>query len=229
MTSLKKNKWLIHWLALGIIITLFILIAIFLEDKQWTGNVLQTLGTIAGIYLTIIIFLSSKEDSNLQFIHHLEHLQELNTKQINALQELTEKQVRALQETNAAQIATLQDLTKKQIDALHKSTYEQISSFEHQLGGVVNKLSDSSILLGEILGRELEKSIDLFSNAVTSEEAKYNSIAEWKLLRTDAEKQVQLTKQQARIQNLRRGLDYLTNKYNNLKRFLGFGTNQLGS
>lgn len=93
MIKLKKYKWLTYWSLFAIFIGLFIFVAISFEKKVWVGNLLQTIGTIAGIYLTIIIFLHSKEDSDKQFREHLEHLQNLNTKQIEALSENTNKQI----------------------------------------------------------------------------------------------------------------------------------------
>ncbi len=216
MTFLKRNKWRIHWCTFGALVFMFVFTAIFFEDKQWLGNVLQAIGTVSGIYLTIIIFLFSKEDSDKQFRKHLEHLQELNTKQIDALQSATEKQITALQE-----------LTEKQIDALQKSTFEQISAFEQQIREVTDKLSDNSILLAEILGRELEKSIDIYANAVKNEEAKYNDLTGWKLLRTPAEKEQQLNNQRTRIQRIKQVLEYLMNKHNKVKEIFGFSAKQL--
>lgn len=238
METLKKHKWKIHWCAFGTLIFLFVFTAVFFENKTWVGNVLQAIGTVAGIYLTIIIFLFSKEDSDKQFREHIEHLQELNTKQIEALHTSTERQITALQDTNAKQISALQELTdkqisalqeltEKQIDALHRTTNEQISAFEQQTREVTDKLSDNSILLAEILGRELEKSIDIFTNAVNQAEAKYTDLSGWKLFRTEVEKEQQLNNQWTRIQNIKRGLEYMMTKYNKVRQFLGFGTKQL--
>lgn len=187
METIKKHKWIIHTFTFCSLVLLFIFSAVFLEEKSWVGNLLQTIGTVAGIYLTVIIFYYSKEGSDLQFREHLKYLQEFNTRQIQALQHSTERQIAVLQETNAKEIAALQELTERQIDALHKTNYEQISSFEHQIREVTAKLSESSVLLAEILGRELEKSIDFFTHAVTTEEARYKDLNGWKLGRTEQE------------------------------------------
>jgi ABC-type lipoprotein release transport system permease subunit len=123
--------------------------------------------------LTLIIFLKSKEESDRQFQNQLNHLQRLNAEHIQALQHSTDKQIKTLQELNAKQISALQELTEKQITALQeltekqietirKTTFDQISSFEQQTREVTNKLTDNSILLAEILARELEKSIELY-------------------------------------------------------------------
>ncbi len=217
---------------------LFVFVALYFNDKSWLSNALQTIGTISGVYLTIIVFLQSKEESDKQFRNHLEHLQLLNTRQIEALQTSTDKQIQALQELNAKQItalheltdkqiSALQELTEKQIEALHKTTFEQISFFEQQTREVTNKLSDNSILLAEILGRELEKSLDLYNNAIKAEEAKYSNLSGWKLLRTPAEREQQLTNQWNRIQQIKKGYEYLMTKYKQVKEFLGFGQKKL--
>lgn len=67
-------------------VLVFIAVTIFFENKSWIANVLQAIGTIAGIYLTLILFLSSKEESDKQFRTHLEYLQNLNYRQIEAIQ-----------------------------------------------------------------------------------------------------------------------------------------------
>lgn len=249
METIKKHKWIIHGCALGLLVALFLLVAIFFEDKFWVGNVLQTIGTIAGIYLTLIIFLHSKEESDKQFREHLEHLQKLNLNQIEALQNSTEKQLNTLQELNAKQIKTLHDLnakqievlqdvtekqitalfeiTEKQIEALHKLTYEEISSFEKKISEVTNKLAENSILLAEILGRELEKSMEAFGNTIQREEARYNDLSKFKLLRTPAEREQQLSNQKNRIQQFKQWYDYIVSKYNQLKKNWGNDQQQL--
>jgi hypothetical protein len=256
----KKHKWLIYWVIFTLIISLFVFMALFFEHKSWIGNVLQTIGTIAGIYLTLVIFIYSKEDSEKQFKEHLEYLQQLNYAHIEALEKNTKQQISTLQELNARQIdvlqnsttlqiktwqelilkqiealqsgtnqqiKTLQDLTEKQIEALHKTTYEEISAFEKQNRDITSKLSDNSILLAEILGRELEKSIGDYNTALIREEAKYTDLSGFKLLRTKEEKERQLNNQWQKIEQIRRGCEYLVNKYNQIRNFLGFGNKGL--
>ena len=216
METLRKHKWLIHWCAFAFLVIGFVLSAIFFETKTWLPNILQTIGTIIGMYLTLIIFLYSKEGDEKQFHEHLNHLQNLNHKQIEALQLLTEKQISALQQ-----------LTEKQIDALHKTTYEQISSFEKQSREITLKLSDNSILLAEILGRELENSLGVYDDAIKREEAVYNNLSGFKLLRTKEEREIQLTNQWNKIQKIKQGYEYLVDKYNQIRSFLGFGQKRL--
>jgi hypothetical protein len=274
--KIRKHKWKIHWCAFSTLILLFVFTALLFENKTWLPNVLQTIGTIVGIYLTIIIFLQSKEESDKQFREQLEHLQNLNAKQIEVLQENTEKQLTALQtetekqidaiqkatekqieasqqsvqeqiksvqelterqietvmnstekqigisqELNANHIDALFKATEKQVDALQRTTFEQISSFEKETRIVTDKLTDNSILLAEILGRELEKSMDAFGSAIKREEARYDDLSGWKFLRTPAEREQQLNNQWNRIQSLKKWYEYIVNKYKQVKNFIG--------
>lgn len=236
--KLKKYKWRFYWFIFGLMACLIVLLAIFFEDKAWLGNALQTLCTISGIYATILMYLHSQEGSEFQFRQQLEHLQRLNTVEIEALKESTEKQIGILQKLTDKQIRALRNLTEKQIQAIHKATegqidalqkntIDQIKSFEKQTTEIASKLSDNSILLAEILGRELEKAIELYTHAYNQEEAKYKDLSGWKLLRTDIERKNQLDNQGKRIEAIRRGYEYLMEKYNNLRKFLGYGTKSI--
>jgi len=186
------------------------------------------------------VFLQSKEESDKQFKDQLDHMQFLNNQQIQALQHSTEKQINTLLEINSKkisalyeltekQISALQDVTEKQIEALQRNTNEQIMSFEKQISEVTTKLSENSILLAEILGRELEKSIDIYTSAIKQEEERYNDLSEWKLLRTPQDKEKQLNKSWNRIQNIKNGLKYLMTKYNQVRQYLGIGQRTLNN
>lgn len=239
---LHKYKWVIRWSLFGLMVALFIATAILFSNAKWIGNALQTIGSIAGVYATILVFLQTKHGSDAQFKQQLEHLQSLNAKQIEALQQTTEKQVTTLQELNAKQIEALQhttqsqitalqesnkkqidalfEATEKQVEALHQTTFNQIAAFEKQIKDVTNKLTDNSILLAEILGRELEKSMEAFSSAIKLEEAKYRDLEGWKLLRTPAEREQQLNQQKSRIQVFKQWYDYIVSKYNQVRTYL---------
>ncbi|MEQ6166153.1 hypothetical protein AAOE16_03070 [Ekhidna sp. MALMAid0563] len=197
---MSKHKWKFHWCMLIILVGLFGFIAFKFEDQTWISNTLQTLGTIIGVYLTIIIFLQSKAESDIQFQEHISALQELNAKQIEALYGATEKQV----------------------DAIQKNTLEEISAFEKQIGEVTQQLANNSVLLAEILGRELEKAIEIHEHTVRREEKRFQNLSEWKLLRTEEEKQNQLANQWQQLEKVRQGYEYLRGKYFELRKFLGY-------
>jgi hypothetical protein len=202
MKKLRKHKWLLNWLALSIFCLDFILFAITFEDKPWIGNVLQTIGTTIGIYLTLIIFFFSKEDSDKQFANQLEHLQNLTAKQIEALQLSTEKH----------------------IEALHKATSEEIIAFEKQTNDIVTKLTDNSVLLGEILNRSLESELNNINNIIAHEQKSYSKLNDFALFRTPEEKANQLDQQKTRLQQFQNYKNYIEQKYKQIKLFLSQAT-----
>lgn len=203
---LKEYKWVIHWSFFSIIIIVLIIITLFSKKTEWIKDMIQTLATISGIYITLIIFLQSKEESDEQFREQINQLQQLNQKQIDTL--------------------TLN--TQKQIETIQNSTSEQVSSFEHEINIVVNKLSDNSILLGEILARELEKAIQLYNKTLEKETSKYKSLLSFKIGRTKEEREIQIKKQLQILDNIRKGFNSLVNKYQNLRNHFG-NNNKLNS
>lgn len=231
MKIFKINKWFLLWGILILLIAVFIFSAISYENEKWIGNLLQTIGTISGVYLTIVIFLHSKEESDKQFREQINHLQQLNQAQItelqnatnlqiNAFRDITQEQIKASQESTQLQIEAFQKETERHIETLREVTFEQISSFEKQITEVTNKLSDNSILLAEILGRELEKAISHYQTVLNQENAKYNNLSEWKFLRTPQEREQQLNNQLNRINQIKKGWEYLVEKYKQVKHFL---------
>lgn len=257
---MKRTKWTKFWVGLAFLVISFLVVFIRYPDESWTENVLQTLGTVTGIYLTLLVFLKSKDDSDQQFKAHLEHLQRLSQDQIQAVQKSSEDQIKLLQELNSIQIKVLQDSTEKhvkalyeanqveitafkeatdkqidaiqsstekQIDALQKTTYEQISSFENNIREVTNKLSDTSILLAEILGRELEKAMDIYYTSLNKEKSRYKNMSSWKLMRTPEEREEQLKNQLQKIEQFEKTVDYFREKYNQLRQMFGLGQNRL--
>lgn len=221
MSFFRKHKWILHWSALMIIVAVFIFLALFFEDKPWIGNILQTVGTIAGVYLTILIFLISKEGSDKQFRAHLEELQKLNTNQINALEKTTNRQIEKLQELNERHIDELNNSTQRQVDVIQESTYAQISAFEKQITEVTNELTNNSILLAEILSGELEKLISRQNESLARENQRLTKLQNWKLLRTPEERDNQLKHQFNRIKNLQNWNHSLVRKYREVRKYLG--------
>ena len=202
----KKYKWLFYWIVFALMIGVLIFISFYFKDTIWIGNAIQTFGIVIGVYGSLLVFLKSKEDGDIQFREHLEHLQKLNTKEIEALQRATEKQ----------------------IEALHQSTYRQISSFEQQTKEIANKLSENSILLAEILGKELERAISESTAMMEKAERDYSKLQGFQLFRTEKEKKDQLEKQKGIISILKQWIDFWSTKYERLKNYFGFNEKLLG-
>ncbi len=238
--NLKKHKFKFQWCAFILLIAMFIFVAVYFENKTWISNALQTIGTITGIYLTIIVFLQSKEGADKHVREQIDKLQELNTKQINAIDSSTKEQIQILQETNEKkiqtikeetdrQIASWQEITEKQIETLNRTTNEQITSFENEIREVTDELFKNSILLAEILGRELEKSLNLYNNALEKEETELRNLSRWKFLRTESEKEIQIRHQKQKVSNVKQGYSYFKSKYDDVMSFLGNGLKRLNS
>ena len=196
------NKWKFYWLVFIILVCMFIFLAIFFEDKKWIGNALQTLGSISGVYATVLVFLHSKQSSDKQFREQLDYLQMLNAQQIEALHYSTEKQINKLQE-----------LTEKQITALSENTAKQIQTYSGETKKIINELIDNSILLGEILKRELEKAILQTDQQIKDAETRLQAIKGFVLGRTDVEKARQLNEHNSFLEWLRNWRIRLYNKY----------------
>ena len=125
----KKKFWSdnLNWIGLIILALMYILTSFSFEDKEWVRDTLNSISLVIGVYLAVILFKKSNSSSDEQSKEHLNHLQQLNNKQILAIQCANQKQIQILQEN-----------TQKQIDALMESTDKQIESISttssHELG-----------------------------------------------------------------------------------------------
>jgi hypothetical protein len=203
----------VHWTAFALMVVMFILVAIVFENKKWIGNALQTLGSIAGVYATILVFIQTKQGSDEQFKKQIEHLQLLNYKQIEALQLVTEKQITELQILNSKQIEVLQNSTEKQINALAENTNKQILTYTIETKKIVDELTDNSVLLGEILKRELEKGILQTDQQIQEAEVRLNALRGFVFGRTEIEKARQLREHNSLLEWLKNWRARLHNKY----------------
>jgi len=201
--------------------------------NPWKNDLLQALGTIGGFYLTIVIFLYSKEDSDNQFKEYIYQQQLSTSTQIHAVQASSQSEIENLQKVNSEhlqevarltqiQIANLNELTQKQIDALHLNTQKQISSFEKQTLSIANELKENSTLLAEILLDQLEKSLRESQASIATENRRFKNLQDWKLLRTNEERKHQLQKQLEGISKLNSFHGYLLDKYLSIRKYLGF-------
>jgi ABC-type multidrug transport system fused ATPase/permease subunit len=201
----SKHKWRFYWVVFVVLVLLFIYLAFFFEDKKWLGNALQTIGSIAGVYATLLVFLHTKEGSDKQFREHLDYQQTLNNKQIEALQNATE-----------IQITKLQELTEKQIIAIAENTNKQIQTYSSETKKIVDELTDNSVLLGEILKRELEKALMNTDQQIQLATTQLESVKGFVIGRTEIEKEQQIKYHSASLQWLNSWRERLYKKYQNL-------------
>ena len=57
----KQLKWKIHWSIFAILVIILVLLIFHSEKSTWIKDMIQTITTITGIYLSLIIFLQSKQ------------------------------------------------------------------------------------------------------------------------------------------------------------------------
>lgn len=141
----------------------------------------------------------------------------LNQKQIKEAQKLTKKQIDALHELNKAHIDALNKSTGRQIEAIQLTTNAQIYSFEEKTNEMIYELTDNSIFLGEILGRQLEDAILDASKKLNREEQELRNIKKFKLGRFDSTRVNEINTQQERISHYKKVKVYFAKKYEALQ------------
>lgn len=208
--NLLKYKWRLFWCFFIVLAALFVFMAVFFRDQSWIGSVLQTFGTVIAIYPTILLAYQSKAESERLNRLHLDHLQKLNQDEITEMRNLFQKQ-----------IDTLTNSTNEQIKAIQDATRKQIENYTEQTNKLVEKLTDNSVLLAELLKRELEDALDQAESNLNKANAKYEDLQGFKLLRTKEEREVQLQQQAGFIERMKKWIDYLQGKYKMIKNYLG--------
>lgn len=217
---ISKYKWPLSWLPFGLGVAGTIWLAVFFEDKTWLPNVLQTASIVLGIYLSLIVYLHSLEQSKKGTEEQIRELQRLNNLEIEAMRELFQKQIDSLTENTDKQMNHFQELTEKQIETIQQSTYDQISAFEKQTNGMIQELSENTYLLAEILGRQLEDAILDTDNKIANAERVYSKLKEFQVGRNLQEKNSQLKTQVGFIEYLKNLRQHFTDKYNSVQNFL---------
>lgn len=114
------------------------------------------------------------------------------------------------------QMDHMQALTQKQIEALAANTDRQIQQYSSETLKVVSKLGENSLLLAELLKRELEEAIGDNNANLEHAERAYQKAQGFLIGRTQVERATQLQQHQNFIQRLRGWGGYIQRKYNNL-------------
>tara|TARA_B100000795_G_C22785718_1_gene434504 strand:- start:1415 stop:2146 length:732 start_codon:yes stop_codon:yes gene_type:complete len=220
----KKKFWSdnLNWIGLIILALMYILTSFSFEDKEWVRDTLNSISLVIGVYLAVILFKKSNSSSDEQSKEHLNHLQQLNNKQILAIQCANQKQIQILQENTQKQIDALMESTDKQIESISKSTNNQIIHFEHNIKNVALRLTENSELLGEILGRELEKELLKLTGLMEQEQRNYADLSSFKLLRTDRDKKIQLKKCSDKFNQVKARFNTFKVKYEAVRNFLEY-------
>ena len=236
--------WRYTIIGFGIIVFLGILLILAVEliDNPEIVAVANTMVGILGLYMTFILFLHSQKVGRDRAKKHLDHLQELHEKQmafnlestekyiselrksadqqIQGIRESTQEQIKENQKSTELQISELQRSTERQIDALQTATNDQIQSFEHKMTEMIQEMTDNSLLLGEVLGRQLEEALVDTEAKLYKEQREMENVKSLKLFRLPADKKRQIQTQQQRIDYYERAKKYFSEKYEWLQRYI---------
>lgn len=190
-----RNRWVLAWAAFAILFGFMILEAWIHWESAWLSNFLSSYGTALALVLAVLIYAHGQAASAKATREQMEHLQQLNQEEI----------------------AEMRKLFQQQMDHFAAQTNRQISEYSRETLKVMSKLEENSLLLGEILKRNLEEAIGDFDERIAHAEHDLHDAASWKLLRTPEEKAQQLEQRRNRLQQLTGWRAYLYGKYERLR------------
>jgi len=207
MSWFKKNKWSFWWILFGVFVGVFIIYIIeHISKNDFNSALLQFGSILIPLFAAIIIMLQNNDQIDKSTKLQLEHLQTLNDREIEEMQKLFQKQIDVLVENTNTQINTLQENTSR-----------QIANNTEQTQKVVDELTDNSVLLGEILKRELEKGIQHAEQQLQMAQKTLEDLKGFKIGRTEEEKLIQIKEQVKIVEWLKGWRDRLHKKYTSLK------------
>jgi hypothetical protein len=195
MTLIKKNQLRI---LLSFLLFVYGTIAILHFDKTWMNSFLQIGAIILTIVFTLIVIIENNKVIAID-----------TERQINALSENTDKRIKAISENTDRQIHELQRLTGKQIEHYQQETQK-----------LVEQLKDNSELLAGILQRHLEDTIEETQKELKAAEHDLNEAKNFKIFRTDKEKEIQIQNKTTFVQRIGKKLNYVKGQYSKLMSFI---------
>lgn len=221
MSWVRENKWFLIWSVFGIAVVSFVCyVIIHISKNDFNAALLQFGSILIPLFAAIIIMLQNNEQIAESTKIQVEHLQKLNDREIDELQKLFQKQIDTLVESTNKQIEEFRKMTNEQIKSFQETSSKQIQSNAEQTQQVVAELKENSVLLAEILKRQLEEAIVDFEHRLQNANGTLKNLAEFKLFRTEAEKKQQIDKQTKVVAKISEWLNYLREKYKGVKRFL---------
>lgn len=218
-----KHKWKMAWCCFAILIAVFSIVTYKFHSKDWYALFLQVFGLMLTIYPTVLIFVQSRADGDRSMRAHLEQLQLLNQKEMDTMQVLFQKQIDVIVNSTKEQINEFKNTTNEQIKAIEANTNKQIENYTKQTTEIVTRLEDNSVLLAELLIRQLETDISILNSKLDDANKKLAERSKWKLLRTPEEKQKELGAWNNYIGKLQEKLHFLNSKWKQVKNFLNGG------
>jgi hypothetical protein len=190
-----RNRWVLAWTAFGLLFGFMIVEAVLFWEEHWLSNFLSSYGTGLALLLAVLIYAHGQAVSAKATREQMEHLQQLNQLEIDEMRQLFQQQMIHLGE----------------------QTNRQIMEYSRETLKVVSKLEENSLLLGEILKRNLEEAIGDFDDRIAHAEQDLQNSSSWKLLRTPEERDQQLAHRRNRLEQLTNWRNYLFGKYERLR------------
>lgn len=176
MTLLKRFKWPIYWSFFAVLVSSCVLFVYLEETKDPAGEsahrelLVEMLGSFTGVYLSLLIFMKSKEHADQQNREYLEHVQHNNNLHIQAMMQATERQIEEYRRNAERQIAAILEASQLQVKAMRQAqgdtSYER-AAHRRQLGYEISALKGELKLAEEELERR-----KIFVFLRTSEERK---------------------------------------------------------
>lgn len=221
MNQIAIYKWKLAWCCFAILIAVFCVVMYHHYDKTWFGNFVSAFGVLLTLYPTLIIFVQSRADSEKSTRNQLDHLQKLSQQELEKSEQLNQKHIDKLDASTKEQIAEFKKTTAEQIKAIEENTNRQIENYIKQTTEIVAKLNDNSVLLAEILLRQLEEKLGELNTQLNNAYAQYKDLQGFKFLRTNQEREEQLNRQRSFINRVEQAITYVRNKLQQVKAFLG--------
>jgi hypothetical protein len=190
-----RNRWVVAWTAFALLFGFMIVEAVLYWQEQWLSNFLSSYGTGLALLLAVLIYAHGQAAQAKTTREYMQHLQQLNQEEI----------------------AEMRKLFQQQMDHLSAQTNRQITEYSRETLKVVSKLEENSLLLGEILKRNLEESISDFNSRLAQAQIDLSKVESWQPMRTPEQKAAQVANQYTRITQLQQARDYLLTKYHKLR------------
>lgn len=187
-----RNRWVLAWTAFGLLFGFMIVEAVLYWHEQWLSNFLSSYGTGLALLLAVLIYVHGQAASAKATREQMGHLQQLNQKEIDEMRKLF----------------------AKQMDHLSAETNRQITEYSRETLKVVSKLEENSLLLGEILKRNLENMIDDYVKREAEANHGLHAAENFQLLRTPEQKAAEVQQWRSHLVRVRNVKNFFVNMHN---------------
>lgn len=198
MQTIRKHKWRLYWSGLIVLIVLMVCLFWQVDGSESTFQkqlelAIESLGAFCGVYLTLIIFLKSRDDMTQQDRERAQHQESLHQKQIAVLLNSTDHQIESFRTIVREQTRVLTETLEKTGKAADGTKAAEEVRRTYELS---------------VIDYELEKC----AFQLKEEEAKLKEIEEFHFLRSAEERKQQVKAQNKVIRELKTKQDALKKK-----------------